>query len=213
MPARWSDKLTPRQRQMAYAWRRAAGLIGLAVVIVVAIVADRAGVFGRRPVADSPKYHEQAVTCVKVVDGDTIDVDLPDGQFDTTRIRLWGVDTPETVKEDTPVQHFGPEATALTKQLTLGRPVTIRLEPNEKPRDRHGRLLAYVILPDGRMLNRVLVETGHAYADPRYRHRLRREFLRLQRQAMADRVGLWKDVTANDLPYYWQGKLRLPAEQ
>ena len=45
---------------------------------------------------DLQKYHEKIFTVVNVMDGDTIDIDIPDGKYDRTRIRLWGVDTPET---------------------------------------------------------------------------------------------------------------------
>ncbi len=207
---RQHPKLTDTQRRRRYLIRRLTRLLLIVAAVAAVAVADRCGVFGRQPTADRAAYDGRTVTCVKVVDGDTLDVDLPNGRHATTRIRLWGVDTPETVKEDTPVQHFGPEATALTKQLVLDKPVTLRLEPNGNTRGKHGRLLAYVILPDGRMLNRVLLETGHAYADPRYDHHLRGEFLDLQNRARKKRLGLWASVTPADLPYYWRDKLELP---
>jgi micrococcal nuclease len=71
-------------------------------------------------------------------------------------------------------------------------------------------LLAYVFLPDGRMLNSVLVAEGYGYADPRYEHRYKASFARLQRQAMEARAGLWKDVRNEDLPYYYRESLKLP---
>lgn len=209
--ARQHPKLTDTQRWRRYALRRLGKLLLIIAAVAALVLADRYGVFGRQPTADRADYDGLTVTCVKVVDGDTLDVDIPDGRHATTRIRLWGVDTPETVKDNTPVQHFGPEATALTKRLALDKPVTLRLEPNATPRDKHGRLLAYVMLPDGRMLNRVLLETGHAYADPRYDHHLRDEFLDLQARALKQRQGLWKEAHSSDLPYYWQGKVKLPS--
>ena len=78
-----------------------------------------------------------------VVDGDTIDVRMPDG--DEESVRYIGIDTPETVKPDTPVQCGGPEAHAVNERLVGGRTVTLRFDAER--RDVYGRLLAYVYLP------------------------------------------------------------------
>ena len=78
-----------------------------------------------------------------VVDGDTIDVTTPGGDEDT--VRYIGIDTPETVKPDTPVQCGGPEAHDANERLVGGRTVTLRLDAEH--RDVYGRLLAYVYLP------------------------------------------------------------------
>jgi micrococcal nuclease len=78
-----------------------------------------------------------------VVDGDTIDVSMPDGSDET--VRYIGIDTPETVKPDTPVQCGGPKAHAVNERLVGGRTVTLRFD--EETRDVYGRLLAYVYLP------------------------------------------------------------------
>lgn len=96
------------------------------------------------------------VRVVHVVDGDTIEVD-DGGRHET--VRLLGVDTPETVHPEKPVQCYGPEASAYTKQRLQGRDV--KLEPDVERRDRYGRLLAYVIL-DGRRFNDELLEGGYA---------------------------------------------------
>jgi micrococcal nuclease len=78
-----------------------------------------------------------------VVDGDTIDVRMPGGDDDT--VRYIGIDTPETVKPDTPVQCGGPEAHDANERLVGGRTVTLRFDAEH--RDVYGRLLAYVYLP------------------------------------------------------------------
>ena len=205
-------KLTPRQRRMRYAFRKAVRMLVLVVIIAGLVLADRLGVFGRAPKGDVAKYHEKTFDVTHVVDGDTLDVDLPDGSYPRTRVRLWGVDTPETVKENTPVQHFGPEAGAFTKHMTLHRPVRLELVERET-RDKYGRLLAYVFLPDGQMLNRLLLEQGYAYADPRYGHPHKVEFARLQRQAIKAGLGLWAQARQDDLPYYYRARLKLPAEE
>ena len=88
----------------------------------------------------------------KVTDGDTIHL----GGLGS--VRLIGIDTPEVYGE---VECFGRQASAFAKQLLpLGTRVRYRVGVEE--RDRYGRLLAYVWLPDGRMLNRVMIEEGYA---------------------------------------------------
>jgi micrococcal nuclease len=214
-------KLTASERRRRMLLRRALGP-GIAVLIVLAgILLDRSGMLPTRSrpdrsdaqarltdaqrqeriAEDLERYDGKRFYVTYVVDGDTLDIDCKDGLDDTTRIRLWGVDTPETVKEGTPVQHFGPEASEFAKKYAQGKTVKLALVDTET-RDRHGRLLAYVTLPDGRMLNRVLIETGHGYADPRFPHPRQREFQGLMETAHNARVGLWKSVTFADLPYY-----------
>jgi micrococcal nuclease len=120
----------------------------------------------------------------RVVDGDTIVVG-------SERVRLIGVDTPETKKPGTPVQCFGKKATAFTTRFIDGRKV--RLELDAEPRDRYGRLLAYVIrTEDGRSLNAALVREGYARTltiPPNVRHA--DEYARLARAAREHDRGLW----------------------
>jgi micrococcal nuclease len=96
------------------------------------------------------------VPVVRVVDGDTIEVRL-DGQAED--VRLIGVDTPETVKPDTPVQCFGPRASHFTKQLLEGQ--RVRLAFGVERHDVYGRLLAYVHLGN-RFVDAILVRRGLA---------------------------------------------------
>jgi micrococcal nuclease len=94
-----------------------------------------------------------------VVDGDTIDVALG---AQVERIRMIGIDTPETKIPDEAPECWGPEATALTEALLpVGTPV--RLERDLEPRDDYGRLLAYVIRDaDGLVVNVELARQGAA---------------------------------------------------
>ncbi|MCY2930596.1 MAG: thermonuclease family protein [Planctomycetota bacterium] len=114
-----------------------------------------------------------------------------------------GEDTPETVKPNTPPQHFGKEASEFTKAACLGKTVRVELVEGHT-RDKYDRLLAYIYLPDGRCLNTVLVAEGYAYADPRYDHPHKDEYARLQARAKKAKLGLWKDLKPEDLPYYYQ---------
>lgn len=91
----------------------------------------------------------------RVVDGDTV---IVGGE----RVRLIGIDAPESVKPDSPVECYGPEASvALTRLLPRGTPVI--LEYDIERRDRFDRTLAYVWLADSaRLVNTVLVGQGFA---------------------------------------------------
>jgi len=125
----------------------------------------------------------------RVVDGDTIVVRIA-GTED--RVRYIGVDTPETVDPRKPVQAFGPEATALNKSLVQGQRVC--LEKDITDRDRYGRLLRYVWLADGRLVNEELLLAGFATVvtyppDVKY---VESRYLPAQRAAREAGRGLWE---------------------
>jgi micrococcal nuclease len=125
-------------------------------------------------------------TVERVVDGDTIEVSVGGEEED---VRYIGVDTPETVKPDTPVQCFGPEASARNHELVEG--MRVRLVFDAERRDVYGRLLAYVYA-DGRLVNAELVSGGYARTleiEPNTSKADR--FARLERDAAAAGRGLW----------------------
>ena len=208
-------KLSDRQRRWRYAGRKLLYAALVAAVLVGLGLADRAGFFGRRDEPDEVKYGGKSFKVVHAVDGDTFDIDIPDGQYTRTRIRLWGIDAPETHDPRKPgfVGFYGPEASEFTKGQTLHKNVRIELEPEKDSRDKYHRLLAWVFLPDGRLLNRLLVEQGYAYADPRFDHHLDKEFKHLQAAAMNAHLGLWVNGPPKDIPdYYTNGKHKLPTK-
>jgi len=94
----------------------------------------------------------------RVVDGDTIDVRI-DGHRE--RVRLIGINTPETKDPRKPVECYGPEASALTTML-LPAGTAVRLERDAEARDDYGRLLAYVRRRDGLFVNLELARQGAA---------------------------------------------------
>lgn len=129
---------------------------------LLAVVAGRSLLAGARGDAGAPGRVAQA-TVVRVVDGDTIIARLGGG--DVERVRLIGMDTPESVKPGVPVQCFALRASAVTKHLLTGR--RVKLVQDVEPRDRYGRLLAYVYRePDGLFVNEELVRRGLARAYP-----------------------------------------------
>jgi micrococcal nuclease len=125
----------------------------------------------------------------RVVDGDTI-VATIEGRSE--RVRLIGVDTPESVKPNTPVQCFGKEASEHTTEL-LPKGTPIRLVRDAEPRDDFGRLLAYVYRArDGLFVNRDLAEQGYARVltiAPNVAHAT--EFVAAVRDAKNASRGLW----------------------
>jgi micrococcal nuclease len=123
---------------------------------------------------------------VRVVDGDTI-VARVDGSDEY--VRYIGVDTPETVKPDTPVQCYGPRASDENHRLAEGR--TVRLVFDQEVRDDYGRLLAYVHAGK-RFVNAELVRGGFARTlaiAPNTSHA--GEFQRLATKAARAGRGLW----------------------
>lgn len=130
----------------------------------------------------------------RVVDGDTIRV-LLNGRSVT--VRMIGIDTPETVKEGTPVECFGPEASDLAKAALEGTRVTLEADPAQGPTDRYGRMLAYVWrqLPDGTVSMFNLESVEHGFARERQYgptpNAWRSELRAAQRDAKAQDLGLW----------------------
>jgi len=128
-------------------------------------------------------------TVERVVDGDTIIVRVG-GQRD--RVRLIGIDTPESVKPGTPVQCFAHEASEHTKSL-LPPSSAVRLVRDVEARDRYGRLLAYVYRePDGLFVNLALARDGYATTltyPPNVAHT--DEFVKAVAAARQANRGLW----------------------
>ncbi len=132
---------------------------------------------------------EANATVGYVVDGDTIDVVI-DGREE--RVRLIGIDTPETKKRNTPIECFGPEASAFTESLLpVGTPV--RVERDTVNRDDFGRLLGYVYrADDGIFVNYEIVRQGFAQPltiEPNSTHA--ELFVDASRAAERADLGLW----------------------
>ena len=184
--------------------------VATALALSLFLLADRGGLFGHANQPDWDKYQDRTFAVAKVADGDTVDLDVPDGGHSHTRIRLLGVDTPETVAPDKPVGYFGPQASAFTKKTLLGKNVKVELD-RTRTRDKYDRLLAYLLLDNGENLSLLLIREGYGYADPRFGHPLVRQCKAAQAEAIKNSRGLWAGVSDADLPYYYQGKLKLPA--
>ena len=97
--------------------------------------------------APAPRARRIPVDSVAAVDGDTLQVRVIRSRQERD-VRLIGIDTPETVRPDTPVQCGGPEASASMHQLADGHRLTLLTDPTQDRVDRYGRLLAYVLRGD-----------------------------------------------------------------
>jgi micrococcal nuclease len=137
---------------------RGAGTIG-AIAGLASLFAACAGSADSGDAGSVDASNRPNAVVVEVVDGDTIDVEI-DGRVE--RVRMIGIDTPETKRPDMPVECFGPEASAFTAALLpAGTPV--RVERDVVGRDDYGRLLGYVHLPGGvTFVNREIVRQGYA---------------------------------------------------
>lgn len=135
-----------------------------------------------------------------IVDGDTFKIKKGD---DEATIRLLYVDTPETKKPNSPVEPFGPEASAYTEQL-LSESKEVRLTFDEEITDRYNRTLAIVELKDGRILNELLLEQGLAkvlIVEPNVK--MENVYKQLEQQAKQAMKGLWSnasDTSNTDFP-------------
>jgi len=131
-----------------------------------------------------------------VVDGDTVTV-RRDGAEVT--VRLLGIDTPETVDPDEPVQCFGPQAAARAAELLTRQQVWLEPDPSQDLADRYGRELAYVWLSGDELVNLTLIAGGYAreYTFDR-RYRLQATFRGAQAAAEQARVGLWAPTACAD---------------
>ena len=143
----------------------------------------------------SPATKSQLYEVVRVVDGDTIAVDV-DGTLE--RVRYIGMDTPETVHPRKPVECFGKEASAKNAALVGGK--RVRLERDVTDRDRYGRLLRYVWVDDV-FVNLELVREGFAMVStypPDVEHT--DAFVAAQKEAREANRGLWKSCPVEAAP-------------
>lgn len=128
---------------------------------------------------------------IKVVDGDTIDVQS-DGQ--TERVRLLGINTPEAVDPRKPVECFGREASRKAEELLSGEKVELEADPSQTDRDIYNRLLRYVRTEAGLFYNLEIIKSGYAYE---YTYELpykyQAEFKAAQKEAQNKKAGLWAD--------------------
>ena len=125
---------------------------------------------------------------LRVIDGDTIVLSPNE------KVRLIGVDTPETVHPKKVVECFGKDAKEFTRAAVEGKRVRVVLDEANalrKHKDRYGRTLGYLYTEDGMLLNAELIRHGYAHAYTRFPFRYIVEFREMERQARREAAGLW----------------------
>ncbi len=141
-----------------------------------------------------PEGLERAIVTT-VSDGDTIVVSLGGA---TERVRLIGVDTPETSHPSRPVECFGREAAAFTREMLSNQTVLLEADPSQGDRDRFNRLLRFVWLPDGRLVNYEIIAQGYGFEYTfRTPYRYQAQFKAAERAAREAQTGLWAPETCN----------------
>ena len=176
------------------------GVLTSAVVVIVAFLLNKFEIINVQEYLNSVQTDAQIEArqgtnvnndilydVIRVVDGDTFVINYNGTQ---EKVRLIGIDTPESVHpNDEKNTEFGDMVSNYSKQTLSGKQV--KIEFDVEPRDKYGRLLAYVYI-DGQMYNKLLLEKGYAklatyppnvkYVD---------EFTQLQKNARQNKVGLW----------------------
>ena len=125
----------------------------------------------------------------RVIDGDTIEVEKDDEIY---KVRMIGIDTPETVHPKKPVEYFGIEASNKLKEMIENKKVDLQTDQTQDDVDRYGRLLRYVYL-DGVDINLEMIKQGYAFE---YTYRIPYEKQEIYKQAEEfaknNELGLWK---------------------
>jgi micrococcal nuclease len=139
-----------------------------------------------------PSEAQGPFAVTRVVDGDTVRV-LIDRQ--DTPVRLIGIDTPETVAPNRPVECAGPEASVYAEQLMAGDRVYLELDPTQGTYDSYDRVLAYVWLEGDVMVNLAMLQTGlaeeYTYDDA---YKYQQLFREVEGQAQDDLLGQWGQI-------------------
>lgn len=157
------------------------------VALALALAGQQLGLF--EEAADELNQQNPGLySVVRFSDGDTITVDM-NGQKET--IRMIGVDTPETHHPNLPVQCYGAAASAFTKNLIGESKVRLEADPTNQNRDRYDRLLRYVYLPDGRLVQEEIIRQGYGFAYTHFPFTKKGEFVALENQARSEHRGLW----------------------
>jgi micrococcal nuclease len=160
-------------------------IIGVITALVIALgVAAPAQAYPTMPPGVQGPF-----TVTKVVDGDTIWVDN-NGQ--RMKIRMIGLDTPESVDPRQPVQCFALEASAQAKTILAGQSVYLETDPSQDSVDRYGRTLAYVWTTSGRLINLDMIADGYGHEYTYYLpYRYQQVFRAAEDDAQAQERGLW----------------------
>lgn len=134
---------------------------------------------------------------VEIIDGDTIAVEM-NNKNET--VRLLGIDSPETENPYKPVECFGDKSTQKAKELLEEQEIYLIPDPLSSDRGIYDRLLRYIFLQDGTLVNAVLIKEGYAFNYIYEPFQFMKYFDYLEKQAKEDRLGLWSE----ECDYYFE---------
>ncbi len=171
--------------------RRRPWLIAIVTLSALA-VADHCGWLLVRGPDDMTAYHGMRARVNRVIDGVTLEIDIPDRMHDqrVTRVRLWGVNSPRPAGPERRAEPLSGDADELAVRLTRGRTVVLSLETH-RTRGPMGAVLAHVRLPGGASLNERILAEGLARADERWPHALLTRYAEIERSARRAKCGRW----------------------
>ncbi len=132
-------------------------------------------------------------TIIRVVDGDTVVVS---DNLSDKKVRLIGINAPESVDPRRKVECFGKEASDFLRRFLNNKKVSLFTDPTQSEYDRYNRVLAYLFLEDGTNVNLTMIREGYAYEytyDKPYQYQL--EFKSAQQEAEREGKGLWSKDT------------------
>lgn len=168
------------------------------VLILIIGVLQTAGAFDtaktqvpQKAVSSQPGLYE----VTRFTDGDTITVNM---NGTPEKVRMIGIDTPETHKPNSPVQCYGPAASAYTKELIDNHKVRLESDPNSTNRDRYDRLLRYVYLPDGTLIAEKIIRNGYGFAYTQFPFTKKDAFILAEKEAEKAHAGLWGNCTVTE---------------
>lgn len=168
--------------------KRSSTVIGLAIALFLLLSQHYHWFDKIQDVAETSQPGLYSV--VEFVDGDTVVVGMA-GTKET--IRFIGVDTPETHDPRKTVQCFGQAAANFTKTFIGNNQVRLSSDPLSTNRDRYDRLLRYVYLPNGRLVNAEIIKQGYGFAYLSFPFTKSDEFHQYELNARKKNLGLWKD--------------------
>lgn len=152
--------------------------------------------FSPKAELNTSRNPEQFYKVVHIVDGDTIDIEK-DGK--KIRIRLLGINSPESVDPRRTVECYGKEAKNFMLELVRDKKVEIVLDSSKPEKDEYQRVLAYVFTEEGVFVNRQMIERGYAYeyTYKSEKYKYQDDFKLAQKQAREGGFGLWAQDTCS----------------
>ena len=169
----------------------------LVIILLVCVLGLGVATFALAPKAvalptlKKPDFSRQvAFEVIRVIDGDTILVKTDTG---SSRVRLIGVDTPETFHPSKPIEYYGKEASLFLTNFLKGERVYLLYEGEKASTDKYNRVLSYIYrTPDGLFANAEIIRQGYGRAYTRFPFKYKAEFRQLEQFAKQAKKGLWE---------------------